>query len=251
MAQAESLQDMINPIINAKPSKVMTKEFKAFEFEQTKYDPANAQSLVEILIKIASHEPQRPHIYLQDDMGEEKVITYGELYSQSMKVAAGLHEHDIEPGESVAIMLPTCEEFFYTFFGILLIGAIPVPIYPPFRPDKIEEYAMREASILKNANARILITFHQAQRLSDLLKVFISSLKAVITVDELMINKKPPLVDITSQMPALIQYTSGSTSLPKGVLLTHQNLLANIRCASLAIEIKPSDVGYPYIMIWD
>lgn len=250
MAQAESLQDMVVPVFNAKPSIAMSKEFKAFEFEQTKYDPAHAQSLVEILIKIATKEPQRPHIYLQDDMGEEKVITYGQLYSGAMKVAAGLHEHNIELGDSVAIMLPTCEEFFYTFFGILLIGAIPVPIYPPFRPDKIEEYAMREASILKNANARILITFHQAQRLSDLLKVFISSLKAVITVDELMVNKKPPIVDISSQMPALIQYTSGSTSLPKGVLLTHQNLLANIRCASLAIEIKPSDVGVSWLPLY-
>jgi acyl carrier protein len=251
MAQAESLQDMIEAISNAKPSKEIRKESKVLEIEQTKYSPALAQSLVEILINIANTEPDRPHIYLQDDMGEEKVITYGDLYNKAMIVAAGLQDYDIEQGDSVAIMLPTCEEFFYTFFGILLIGAIAVPIYPPFRPDKIEEYALREASILKNANARILITFEQAHRLSELLKVFISSLKAVITFDDLKkTDNKGKVASIQTQMPALIQYTSGSTSLPKGVLLTHQNLLANIRAASEAIEIKPSDVGVSWLPLY-
>ncbi|HRE31308.1 MAG TPA: class I adenylate-forming enzyme family protein, partial [Candidatus Berkiella sp.] len=117
----------------------------------------------------------------QDDAGNEKTITYGMLLENAKKIAHGLQDWNIEVGETVAIMLPTSEDFFYTFFGILLIGAIPVPIYPPFRPDRIEEYAVRAANILKNAEVRLLITFQKAERLSDLLKVFISSLKAVIT----------------------------------------------------------------------
>ncbi len=60
------------------------------------------------------------------------------------------------------IMLPTSREFFLTFAGTLLAGATPVPIYPPFRADRIEEYAERQSAILANAGARLLVTFREA-----------------------------------------------------------------------------------------
>jgi fatty-acyl-CoA synthase len=70
-------------------------------------------------------------------------------------------------------MLPTGEDFFAAFLGILLAGGIPVPIYPPFRPDRIEDYVRREARTLENAQASFLITFSQARILSrDLYQVF-------------------------------------------------------------------------------
>ncbi len=251
MAQAEKLADMVQIIANAKPQEKFVKNIKTLQTELTTYSPSNAQSLVEILINRAMSEPNRPHIYLQEEDGSEKVITYGELYAQALKVAGGLSEYNIEQGDTIAIMLPTCEDFFYTFFGVLLLGAIPVPIYPPFRPERIEEYAMREANILRNANARLLITFHQAQRLSDLLQVFISSLRGVTTVDALKKStQNAPSVTITNNMPALIQYTSGSTSLPKGVLLSHQNLLANIRSTGVSIQISPADVGVSWLPLY-
>ncbi|MBS0290641.1 MAG: AMP-binding protein [Proteobacteria bacterium] len=251
MASAQNLADLVAAIKEAKPSQVFFKQVKVLDVTQTTYDPSTAQTLVEVLIKRANKEGERPHIYLQDETGAEKIITYAQLYQQAQKIAAGLLEYKIEPLDTIAIMLPTCEDFFYVFFGILLLGAIPVPIYPPFRPDKIEEYAFREANILRNANARLLITFHQAERLSELLSVFISSLKAVVTVDQLdKSNNKVPHLNIKGEMPALIQYTSGSTSLPKGVLLTHQNLLANIRATGQAIEINPADVGASWLPLY-
>jgi len=252
MIQVDSLTELAQAIIEAKSNKGQSKP-KAFvaKEEETHFDPLQAKTLVEVLLKRAAKEPNRVHIFLQDDAGNEQPITYGQLLENAKKVAYGLDGWGIEAGETIAIMLPTSEDFFYTFFGILLIGAIPVPIYPPFRPDRIEEYTMRAANILKNAEVRLLITFQKAERLSDLLKVFISSLKGVITVDSLNKNEgnyNP--VYIHEKMPGLIQYTSGSTSLPKGVLLTHQNLLANIRGIGQGIHLTSSDVAVSWLPLY-
>lgn len=251
MAEAETLEELAQAILKSEAAMPSVKAITANVLNQTAYDPSDAESLVEVLLKRASKEPNRPHIYLQDEKGDEKIITYDALLRESSKIAAGLHELGITEGDTVAIMLPTCEDFFYTFFGILLIGAIPVPIYPPFRPDRIEEYAIREAGILRNAEVRLLITFQKAERLSELLKVFIASLQAVTTVANLRQSKNPsPMISIRSQMPALIQYTSGSTSAPKGVLLNHQNLLANIRAAGKGLQISSSDVGVSWLPLY-
>lgn len=251
MAQAQTLNDLLQAIVNAEVITEISKEASAIPIAETLYNPIQAATLVEILYQRAAIEPNRPHIYLQDEKGEEKLITYGDLFKEATKVAGGLHDLGIQTGETVAIMLPTCEDFFYTFFGILLIGAIPVPIYPPFRPDRIEEYALRESNILRNAEVRLLITFQKAERLSELLRVFIVSLKAVITADSLKKSKtKAPNIVIKTEMPALIQYTSGSTSTPKGVLLNHQNLLANIRTAGAALQIKSSDIAVSWLPLY-
>lgn len=253
MIQSQTLRDLNHSILNSEHA-IITPERKMVLNEETQaHFSINAcQSLVEILQKRAANEGSRTHIYLQDETGNEKIITYSALLQGATAIANGLQAYGIEPGETVAIMLPTCEDFFYSFFGILLIGAIPVPLYPPFRPDKIEEYAMRASTILKNAQARVLITFDKAQRLSELLKVFISSLHAVTTAAALKekATGKLKAVTIHQEMPALIQYTSGSTSAPKGVLLSHQNILANIRAIGEAANMTSNDVVVSWLPLY-
>lgn len=214
-------------------------------------DPTKAETLIESLIAHVEADPLRPHIYLQEDSGHEKTIPYGQLYDAALEVARGLAERGLKNEQTVAIMLPTSEEFFYAFFGVLLAGGIPVPIYPPFRPDRLEEYIRREATILRNADVQFLITFERAGRLSKILKGFIPGMKAVVTVPELRSGKgsfAPAL--ILPKDPAFIQYTSGSTGNPKGVLLTHENLIANLRAGAEATCIKPTDVFVSWLPLY-
>ncbi len=67
-------------------------------------------------------------------------------------------------------MLPTSADFFVAFFGILYAGAVPVPIYPPMRLSQLEDHLRRQAGILRNAGARLLITVPEGRRLAALLR---------------------------------------------------------------------------------
>ncbi|MEE9451272.1 MAG: 1-acylglycerol-3-phosphate O-acyltransferase [Gammaproteobacteria bacterium] len=251
LAEVRTLNDLIAPIQQSHPMHAFRIDAFKAEVEDVASVPVQAETLVDVLRHHCDHVPKKPHIFLQDAHGIETTITYEKLFASAQSIACGLISHGIKPGETIAIMLPTSEAFFYTFFGILLLGAIPVPIYPPFRPDQIGSYVKREAAIFRNAEIRVLVTFDQAKRLSKLLADFIPSLKAVTTFEALQVHDAPLLdMEITAEDPALIQYTSGSTGDPKGVLLTHRNLLANIRAYGERLQIKPSDVVVSWLPLY-
>jgi fatty-acyl-CoA synthase len=222
-----------------------------------------AESLTEILRLRGLGDPARAHIHLYEEDDQLRTITFGELYSRASAVARELQQRGLESGQTVAIMLPTCAEFFYTFAGILLAGGIPVPIYPPFRADRIAEYATRQANILRNAETRFLITFRQAEGLARLLQPRVPTLREVLNAERLANVPAQPEATSAGWRPvenlshhargediAFLQYTSGSTGDPKGVTLTHANLLANIRSITAGVELQPEDVAVSWLPLY-
>lgn len=213
--------------------------------------PVSAASLVEVLLRRAEKEADRPHIFLPQEDGTEQKITYGQLVDAAGAVAQGLLEQGLRRHETVALMLPTGSDFFFTFFGVLFAGGIPVPLYPPVRMDQIEEYARRQIAILKKADARFLITSGRVEGLGRLLQPMVPSLAEITTFEALSrASLERPKVDLRSEDPALIQFTSGSTGLPKGVLLAHENILANIRAIGQAAQIGPGDVCVSWLPLY-
>ena len=84
----------------------------------------------------AKHDAERTHLLITEDVeGQERsvTLTFGELYAAAQRCAAELARRGVSAGGRVALMLPTSRAFFISYAGILLAGAIPVPIYPPFR----------------------------------------------------------------------------------------------------------------------
>lgn len=252
LAEADTIKAIAEAVMIAKPAKKFFLKHESVPvLDNLTLDLQAIQTLQDLLIQYAIREPSRPHIYLQDEENNEEIITYGDLLAKASYVANSLIGLGIKPDDTIAIMLPTSKEFFYSFFGVLLAGAVPVPIYPPFRMDKIEEYALREVNILNNAEVRALITFSKAERLSKLLQAYIPSLKAVVNANHLLNNNGAlPPISRTTDQPALIQYSSGSTGDPKGVLLNHENILANIRAIEKAIQIKPTDVAVSWLPLY-
>ncbi len=126
-----------------------------------------------------------------------------------------------------------------------------MPIYPPFRPDRIEEYAIRETRILSNAEVRVLITFADAKMLGKILQSYIPTLIAVTTAEDLGARKGAlPQIHRNENDPVLIQYTSGSTGDPKGVLLLQKNMLTNIRSFNYALELRPTDAVVSWLPLY-
>jgi 1-acyl-sn-glycerol-3-phosphate acyltransferase len=209
------------------------------------------RTLQESLWRHARLDPDRTHVFLREEDGREEAITYGGLEREAAAVASGLTERGVRPGDAVSLMLPTGLDFLRSFFGILMARAVPVPIYPPVRLDRLEEYAARQAGILADAGARLLVTIGRARPVASLLRPGVPSLTEVLTADELAIADAAPIEpEGEAADAAFIQYTSGSTGQPKGVLLTHENLLANIRAIGEGLEVEPTDVGVSWLPLY-
>src|SRR5437870_1217297 len=88
------------------------------------HDPLTATTLTELMRRRAAVSPETPYFHLYGE-----TVTYGRLWTQSARYAAGLAAHGVRPGDKVCLIYPTCAEFFYTFFGAVRLGAVPVPLY--------------------------------------------------------------------------------------------------------------------------
>ena len=213
--------------------------------------PRQARTLQEVLIWHATHHPERPHLQVYTTAEHYETVSYGQLHDQARRMAAGLAAYGIKAGQPVAIMLPTCSDYFYVFYGILLLGAIPVPIYPPARASQLEDHLLRHRHILDNAGVSLLVTLAQAKSLAVLLKMHLPSLRHVLTTGELKQRETDlPALAAKAEDIALLQYTSGSTGQPKGVILSHRNLLSNVRAMGSAIAARPTDIFVSWLPIY-
>ncbi|HYQ92430.1 MAG TPA: AMP-binding protein, partial [Candidatus Competibacteraceae bacterium] len=215
--------------------------------------PEQAATLLDVLDWQAQAQPDRTYLMLygKDDQVEQE-LSYSALYQGARRAAAGLRERGLQPRQTVAIMLPTSVDYFFSFFGALLAGAVPVPLYPPFRPSQLEEHLRRHHRILDNAQTPILITVPEAKPLAHLLQAQVDALRHVVTVEDVLATAgpeiSPPLLR-TSDL-AFLQYTSGSTGDPKGVMLSHANLLANIRAMGARVQASPTDVFVSWLPLY-
>ena len=250
MADAVTLNDLVTAVVRGEPRVVEPLPPPREPPGAGTAAPSSAATLVDVLLWHAERTPDRIHIHLRED-DKETPIRYGELLVASQRVGAGLRALGVERGDTVALMLRTELAFFPVFLGVLIAGAVPVPIYPPFRPDQIEEYAHRQRVILRNAGARVLVTFAEARRVARLLRSAVPSLEHIATIEDLGEGPVPdPPTRRQSGDPALIQYTSGSTGDPKGVLLSHANILANIRAIGQAVAVRPDDVTVSWLPLY-
>jgi 1-acyl-sn-glycerol-3-phosphate acyltransferase len=213
--------------------------------------PIAARTLHEALWLRAQADPERAHVFLREEDGREHVVSYARLLDEARRIAAGLRERGVRRGDAVALMLPTGLDFLAAFQGTLLAGAVPVPIYPPLRLDRLAEYAARQAAILKDASVVALLTVPRAMPIAAMLRPRVPSLAQVVSARELAAAAPAPgPPQGAGPDPAFIQYTSGSTGQPKGVLLTHDNLLANIRAIGRGVELRPTDVGVSWLPLY-
>ncbi|MBL9036937.1 MAG: AMP-binding protein, partial [Archangium sp.] len=172
----------------------------------------------------------RGYTFLDRDQ-KETFFSFHDLRLEVMRRAAHLRHHGLKQGDRLAIVMPDGEDFVPTFLAAVWAGLVPVPLYPPLSMGKLDSYIETLVSILSKAGPTHMATNAKLQAVlwSGLSKV--PSLKGVITAEEL----RGPAPEGASDAPAkvadtdlaFLQFTSGSTSTPKGVAVTHANLRAN------------------------
>jgi len=203
--------------------------------------PAAASNLVDVLRWHSEAAHGRVHIHLIED-GSGQGITCDRLLDGASRVARGLISLGLVRNDTVAILLPTGLDFFESFFGVQLAGGVPVPLYPPADLSRISEYVQRQIHILRAAGIRYLIGFDQAASISRILRVNVPTLIEATSAAEL----RRYGIRTSARFPepsriAVVQFTSGTTADPKGVVLTHENVLANVRAIGRAVGVRPDD----------
>lgn len=174
-------------------------------------------SIVDVLQKHVKDYPDDIAIKFLTQKGYE-TLTYFELHQKAQIVAQVLQSYDACFDERAVILLPPGLEYIIAFFACLYAGVIAVPIYPPRK----NQHKNRVFSVLEDSQAKFVIT---NQSLANEFTAY-----DVINIDSIKNtgNQFIPNV-IEPHKIVFLQYTSGSTSVPKGVLINHMNLMANIK----------------------
>jgi len=253
LADVETPRDLLRAILSARPATAPAdlRIIRTVELETVDPAPHSAQTLIDVVNWHVRAHPDRPHIRFCTDEDEDEVLTYRQLQEGAVAVAARLQYGGLQRGEPVVIMLPTGRDYFFAYLGVLLAGGVPAPIYPPVRRSQIEDHLRRHRAILKNCGASVMIIMPEAKLFAQALKAQVENLRSLPTVAELSsgpgIYQAPRLGcnDI-----AFLQYTSGSTGNPKGVVLTHANLLANIRAMGEAVRVSSIDIVVSWLPLY-
>ncbi len=180
-------------------------------------------------------------VYL-DERGEPTNLTWGDVSRNAFRYARLLRERGIREGDRVMIMLPTRPEYLYVFFGIQAAGAIPVPVYPPFNLKQLKQFLATLTGVINDCGASALIYWSKVKPILGSALAGARVSPTPIALEELIeSNGKGDgfRASLDPDRTALIQYTSGSTDAPKGVELSHRNLLHNVHHIDRALDLDP------------
>ena len=166
---------------------------------------------------------------------------YPDIVNRAARIAGGLQAAGIQPGDTVAIVLPTTPAFTDVFFAAVHLGAIPVPLYPPVRLGRLDEYYARTAKMLQQAKSSVLVTDGRAGKLMGSLVAASKQPIQIVRVSELENAAPAPACPPKATDIAMVQFSSGTTGPPKPVALTHEQVIAN---AKVILDIEPDDQDF-------
>ncbi len=191
--------------------------------------PASPRQVAPTLVhavRALSGDRARGFVFVRSD-GSERLWTFQDIAVEAQRRAGRLADHGLKKGDRLALVIPDGEEFVLSFLGALFAGVVPVPIYPQLSFKNIDSYHATIAHIAKASGAELLLTTAATKPYVDPALPMVDTLRAIATVDDLAGSSAAATADVGPEDVAFLQFTSGSTSSPKGVVVTHDNLSAN------------------------
>lgn len=178
-------------------------------------------------------------------------VSYRTLLDEACAIGGALQQRGLQPGTRVALVVPEVSGFVRAFFGISAAGLVPVPLCPPAQAGDLVTFARQSAHILDASHAAAVVTTADVAPLVDVSGL--ATTPAILALDELLAG--PALgapIEGHADSVALLQFTSGSTALPKGVVLTHANIRANVAAilGPSGLDARDGDVAVSWLPLY-
>ncbi len=205
-------------------------------------------TLTQLLDRTAARIPNAPALVCVKKDGSETTTSFGELQRLILCAASGFEKKGLKKGDCVAIIHRNGAEFVITYFALLRIGAIAVPInYMVQKPEEL-------GYMLNHVEAKGIVTQREFLRGILKSKAEVPSLEFVLSSDggsdaedfDIFLAEHPPMegsVDAASEDTVSMLFTSGTTGHPKAVMLSHGNLVSNIEAGVNAFGLNEKDVA--------
>lgn len=206
-------------------------------------------TIAEALVRSAELHPQNFQVYL-DDAGNETRYSFVDIERETKHLAAGLQAQGLRKGDRVGLVLIDPKDFILTFYACLRAGIVAVPLYPPMSMADLDAYIEKLTRICTDADCRMLIASTRIHKVLWQVVSRVPSMKTLLDVEAL--GKHNATFDAPTIVPeelAFLQYTSGSTSDPKGVMVTHANLYHNLYALTRkeTLDLGPTDTTVSWL----
>ena len=207
-------------------------------------------TMVDVLRTRADNEPQRKAFgFIVDGDSQEEDISYGKLDERARAVAGTLQDHGLA-GERAVLLYPPGLDYIAAVYACFYANVLAVPAYPP-DPTRLVRTLPRLRTIVRDADAKVILTTSMIVQMKDAVLEQAPEFASLtwIATDEIEPARAGTWKDRgrrTSDI-AFLQYTSGSTADPKGVMLSHGNLLHNLACIRAHARLGPDIVGMSWL----
>jgi fatty-acyl-CoA synthase len=185
---------------------------------------------------------------------EERYFTYRQLYAEAGHRAAHLAGLGLKKGDRLALMMTEAHEFVMSFLGCVLAGIIPAPISPPMAAKGGEHFLATAARIIDDAGAKVLLTTDSSKPFAEQMLQRTSGCAQLVMTETAFAGAPPPFEapPVAPEDICFLQYTSGSTTSPRGVMVTHANLMANIIAflGPHGLNCGPDDVAVSWLPLY-
>ncbi|NLG55608.1 MAG: fatty acyl-AMP ligase, partial [Rhodococcus sp.] len=190
-------------------------------------------------------------IHLADEVDGWDYCSYPDLADLTRRMATILRERGLQPGEGVCVVMPTGFTAIAAFYGVWAAGGVFTPVSPPLLGG-MDQYIVHVAAILDQAQPRLLVTSPDLAHLVQTAVDAQSDARSeIVVVDPDVLRSAPPIDElITPTEAALLQFTSGSTGIPRGVRISWANLATNIDIISRLVRWEDGDAMASWLPLY-